>query len=115
MDLLKIMNALPVDAICQYILRLEVRLADLVAVNTLPCISKIRFVASELLTELEAPSLQLDPISGEVSAENSHNRAVEYLCECLACWFPFEPRLPRLGKYISMLSEIENLYALVEE
>jgi hypothetical protein len=55
--------------------------ADQVAANTLPCISKIRYVASELLGELESPCLMLDPISGETNSDNHNDRAIGYLCE----------------------------------
>jgi hypothetical protein len=84
MDLLKIMGTLPVNAICQYRLSPGRNPTECAAVNTLPCLTKIRYVASELLTELESPSLVLDPISGAVSPENGHNRAIEYLCELRA-------------------------------
>jgi len=84
MDLLKIMGTLPVNAICQYRSSTERSPTEQVAVNTLPCLTKIRYVASELLTELESPCLVLDPISGEVSPENGQNRAIEYLCESCA-------------------------------
>ena len=83
MDLLKIMIALPVDAICQSSC-CTTDLADQVAVNTLPCISKIRYVASELLGELESPCLVLDPMSGEINPDNHSDRAIGYLCESCA-------------------------------
>ena len=54
---------------------------DEVAVNSLPCLSKIRFVASELLNELEAPSLVLDPDPNDLGFEDGRQRAVKYLCK----------------------------------
>lgn len=84
MDLLKIMIALPVDAICQSGRCCVSDLADQIAVNTLPCISKIRYVASELLGELESPCLVLDPMSGEINPDNHSDRAIGYLCESCA-------------------------------
>lgn len=55
--------------------------SDLIAVNSLPCLSKIRFVASELLNELEAPSLVLDPDPSDIGFEDGRQRAVKYLCK----------------------------------
>lgn len=84
MDLLKIIQALPVDAIGQStgIESSESSPhAHHQAVNSLPCLSKIRFVASELLNELESPSLVLEPDPNDLGFEDGRQRAVKYLCK----------------------------------
>ncbi|ORX36247.1 hypothetical protein BD324DRAFT_651487 [Kockovaella imperatae] len=72
--LLRILNSLP---------------HELIAVNSLPGVTKIRYVAASLLAELEASPVNSDHDDG------AHQRAVDYL-----------------GQYLTILAKIEALFSL---